>query len=144
MRFDKLTVKSQEALQEAQTQGGARGHQTLEASHLLAALLAQPEGSTVPVLQKLGVSLEALAGEIERLLEQQPKVTGGAQPQMGQGVSRILQAAFGEADAMQDEYVSTEHLLLALAAATGDEAGDALRASGATGARCARRSPRWP
>ena len=62
MRFDKLTIKSQEALQEAQGQCGARGHQTLEPTHLLVALLAQPEGSTVPVLQKLGVSLDASAG----------------------------------------------------------------------------------
>ena len=115
MRFDKLTIKSQEALQEAQRQCSTRGHQTLEPTHLLAALLAQPEGSTVPVLQKLGVSVDGLSAEAERVLEQQPKVTGVAQPQMGQAASRILQTAFDEADAMQDEYVSTEHLLLAMA-----------------------------
>ena len=56
MRLDKLTIKSQEAIQEAQGQCSARGHQSLEASHLLAALLAQPDGSTLPILQKLGVS----------------------------------------------------------------------------------------
>ena len=132
MRLDKLTIKSQEALQEAQGQCGARGHQTLEPTHLLVALLAQPEGSTVPVLQKLGVSLDALAAEAERLLEQQPKVTGGAQPQMGPAASRIVQAAFDEADAMQDEYVSTEHLLLAMTKDEQDVVGRTLRGAGVT------------
>ncbi len=78
MRFDKLTIKGQEALQEAQSQCSARGHQNLEAAHLLFALLGQPEGSTVPMLQKLGVSLDALRGEIEKVLKQIPKVTRGA------------------------------------------------------------------
>ena len=133
MRFDKLTIKSQEALQEAQSQCGARGHQTLEPTHLLVALLAQPEGSTIPVLQKLGVSLDAVAAEAEKTLEQQPKVTGGAQPQMGPAASRILQAAFDEADAMQDEYVSTEHLLLAMAKDEQDAVGRTLRGAGVTG-----------
>jgi len=131
MRFDKFTIKSQEALQEAQNQCAERGHQSIEASHLLAALLAQSEGSTVPVLQKLGVSIDALAGEIEHLLEQQPKVTGGAQPQMSSGLNRILEAAFGEAESLKDEYISTEHLLLAMARDEGDAAGRSLRAVGA-------------
>ena len=132
MRFDKLTIKSQEALQEAQGQCSARGHQTLEPSHLLVALLAQPDGSTVPVLQKLGVSLDALAVEVERVISQQPKVSGGAQPQMGQSASRVLQAAFDEATAMQDEYVSTEHLLLAMAKEETDAVGRILRGAGVT------------
>ena len=132
MQFDKLTIKSQEALQEAQSQCGARGHQVLDTPHLLVALLAQPEGSTVPVLQKLGVSIDALGGELERSLEQVPKVSGGAQPQMSRDVSRILEAAFKEADAMGDEYVSTEHLLLAMAKDESNAAGRALRGAGAS------------
>ncbi len=131
MRFDKLTIKSQEALQEAQGQCASRGHQTIEATHLLVALLGQSEGSTVPVLQKLGVSIDALAGQLEETLGRQPKVTGGAQPQMGAGLSRILQAAFEEAKALGDEYVSTEHLLLAMAKDESDPAGRILRAAGA-------------
>ena len=131
MQFDKLTIKSQEALQGAQSQCSARGHQTIEAAHLLGALLAQPEGSTVPVLQKLGASIDALAGEVERVLEQIPKVSGGAQPQMGNGLSRILQAAFAEAEEMSDEYVSTEHLLLAMAKDDADATGRILRGAGA-------------
>jgi ATP-dependent Clp protease ATP-binding subunit ClpB len=133
MRFDKLTIKSQEALQEAQSQCAARGHQSLEPSHLLAAFLAQPEGSTLPILSKLGVSIDPLAAHVESLLEQQPKVTGGTQAQTGQSLQRVLESAFSEADAMQDEYVSTEHLLLALAKDEHDAAGRLLRGAGVTG-----------
>ncbi len=131
MRFDKLTIKSQEALQEAQNQCAERGHQSIEAIHLLAALLAQSEGITVPVLQKLGVSIDALAGEVERLLEQQPKVTGGAQPQMSVGLNRIVEGAFAEAESLRDEYVSTEHLVLAMSRDESDAAGRSLRGVGA-------------
>ena len=88
MRFDKLTIKSQEALQEAQSQCAARGHQSLEPSHLLAAFLAQPEGSTLPILSKLGVPIDPLFAQVEDLLEQQPKVTGGAQAQTGRSLQR--------------------------------------------------------
>jgi len=132
MRFDKLTIKSQEALEAAQSQCSSRGHQTLEPCHMLGALLAQPEGSTIPVLQKLGVSLDALLGDVERQLEQQPKVSGGAQPQIGTALNRVLQGAFDEADGMQDEYVSTEHLLLAMARDESDACGRILRGVGAT------------
>ena len=131
MRLDKLTIKSQEALQEAQGQCSARGHQSLEASHLLAALLAQSDGSTLPILLKLGASADQLAGELGRQFEQTPKVTGGAQPQMSQALSRIMEAAFEEAAGMQDEYVSTEHWLLAMASDDADASGRVLRSVGA-------------
>ncbi len=132
MRFDKLTIKSQEALQEAQGQCSSRGHQSLEATHLLVALLAQAGGSSVPVLQKLGVSIDALGGQLEAALERQPKVTGGAQPQMSAGLTRILELAFDEAKTLTDEYVSTEHLLLAMAKDESDPVGRILRGAGAT------------
>ncbi|MBW2498922.1 MAG: ATP-dependent chaperone ClpB [Deltaproteobacteria bacterium] len=132
MRFDKLTIKSQEALQEAQSLGSSRGHQTIEASHLLVALLAQAEGIAVPILQKLGVSIDALGADLEKALEQQPKVTGGAPPQIGAGLARILEAAFSEAENLDDEYVSTEHLLLAMVQDESDTAGRVLRAAGAS------------
>jgi ATP-dependent Clp protease ATP-binding subunit ClpB len=132
MRFDKLTIKSQEAISEAQSQATSRGHGEIAPAHLLRALLGQPEGSTVPVLQKLGVSLDALQGEVERILEQSPKVSGGAQPQLGHATSRVLEAAFKEADALKDEYVSTEHLLLAIVADSKDPAARALREAGAS------------
>lgn len=131
MRFDKFTIKSQEALQEAQSLCSSRGHQTLESTHLLVALLAQAEGSTVSVLQKLGVSIDVLGGQLEDALERQPKVTGGAQPQMGAGLSQVLEAAFDEAKSLTDEFVSTEHLLLAMAKGESDPVGLILRNLGA-------------
>src|SRR5690606_13837134 len=130
--FDKLTIKSQEALQDAQSQCSGRGHQNLEAAHLLFALLGQPEGSTVPMLQKLGASIDGLRNEVEKVLQQIPKVTGGAQPQISGNLNRILQAAFQEAEAMKDEYVSTEHLLLAMAKDQTDAVGRILRGAGAS------------
>jgi len=132
MRFDKLTIKSQEALAEAQSRASTRGHSEIQPAHLLVGLLSQPEGSTVPVLQKLGVSLDSLRAEVERLLEGLPKVSGGAQPQLARGTSRVLEAAFKEAEALKDEYVSTEHLLLAIAGEKDDPAGRLLREAGAS------------
>src|SRR5258706_1755516 len=131
MRYDKLTIKSQEALAEAQSQAGSRGHSEIQPAHLLRALLAQPEGSTVPVLQKLGVSIEALAGQLERALTALPKVSGGAQSQLSRTTQRVLDAAFKEAEQLKDEYVSTEHLLLAIASEKNDPAAQALRSAGA-------------
>src|SRR5882672_10458281 len=131
MRYDKLTIKSQEALAEAQSNASSRGHSEIQPAHLLRALLAQPEGSTVPVLQKLGVSIERLQGDLERVLGALPKVSGGAQSQLSRTTSRVLEAAFKEAEQLKDEYVSTEHLLLAIASEKSDPAGQALRGAGA-------------
>jgi len=132
MKFDNLTIKSQEALSEAQSLASSRGHSTIEPAHLLRALLAQPEGSTIPVLQKLGVPLEPLQQNMEQLLETLPKVTGGAQPQLSNATAGTLEAAFKQAEALKDEYVSTEHLLLALAENERDPVGRALREAGAS------------
>jgi ATP-dependent Clp protease ATP-binding subunit ClpB len=131
MRFDKLTIKSQEALSDAQSQATSRGHSEISPAHVLRALLSQPEGSTVPVLQKLGVSLDRLQEAMEELLEQLPKVSGGAQPQISQATARILEAAFAEAETLKDEYVSTEHVLLALATDKQDPVARALSDAGA-------------
>jgi ATP-dependent Clp protease ATP-binding subunit ClpB len=132
MRFDKLTIKSQEALAEAQSLASARGHSEIQPAHLLSALLGQPEGSTLPVLQKLGVPIDSLQAELEEALGRVPKVSGGAQPQLARATSQVLEAAFAEADALKDEYVSTEHLLLAIASAENEAAGEALRSAGAS------------
>jgi ATP-dependent Clp protease ATP-binding subunit ClpB len=131
MQFDKLTIKSQEALQEAQSQAVSRGHTQIEPCHLLRALLEQTEGSTVPMLQKLGIALPALQQKVEELIARIPKVTGGAQPQIGTATSRILEAAFKEAEHFKDEYISTEHILLSMADDKSDPTGDLLRQAGA-------------
>jgi ATP-dependent Clp protease ATP-binding subunit ClpB len=129
--MDKLTIKSQEALAEAQSLAGARGHSQIQPAHLLHALLAQPEGVTIPILQKLGIPVEGLQGQLEEVLGRIPKVSGGAQPQLSPATARALETAFREADALKDEYVSTEHLLLAVAAEKQDPAAQLLLAAGA-------------
>jgi ATP-dependent Clp protease ATP-binding subunit ClpB len=131
MQFDKLTIKSQEALAEAQSHASSRGHGEIQPAHLLRALLGQPEGSTIPVLQKLGAQLDGLQSELEEVIERIPKVSGGSQPQISGALSRTLEAAFSEAANLKDEYISTEHLLLAIAADANDPAGKLLGAAGA-------------
>ena len=131
MRYEKLTLKSQEALAEAQSLATSRGHSEIQPAHLLRALLAQPEGSTVPVLQKLGVSIDQLAQQVENALGSIPKVSGGSQPQLSRSAAGVLEAAFSEAEALKDEYVSHEHVLLAIVGQTGDPAAAALKAAGA-------------
>ncbi len=132
MRFDKLTIKSQEAVSEAQSLATSRGHSQITPAHLLRALLGQPEGSTVPILQKIGVPLDGLLGRVEEALSRLPKVSGGAQPSLSPAASRALEAAFRHAEARGDEYVSTEHLLLAIAGEKQDDAAHALADAGAT------------
>jgi len=132
MRFDKLTIKSQEAVAEAQSLATGRGHSQITPSHLLRVLLEQPEGSTVPILQKIGIPIDGLQTALEGHLSRLPKVTGGGQPQLSPAAARVLDAAVREADGRQDEYVSTEHLLLAIAAEKQDDAGRILAEAGAS------------
>ena len=114
-RFDKLTLKAQEALARAQELASDRGHAQIDPLHLLAALLAETDGVVGPILQKIGVNRPQLDQIVTSELGHFPKVSGGASPQVGQELSRVLEAAQREADAMKDEFVSTEHLMLALA-----------------------------
>ncbi|HEM47426.1 MAG TPA: type VI secretion system ATPase TssH, partial [Alphaproteobacteria bacterium] len=131
MQSDKFTIKSQEAISAAQSLAREHGHNLIESTHLLAALLDQAEGSTVPVLQKLGLSVPALRQSVDQALKSLPKVSGATQVQLGQSAATALDAAFREADQLKDEYVSTEHILLAIAANEKDRAGKLLRDQGA-------------
>ncbi len=131
MRFDKLTIKAQEALQAAQEVAAQRDHQQIEPLHLLAALLQQREGIVPPLLERLGVRPEVLSTELEQKLEQLPRVSGISQQYLSPASNDILKRAFEEAGKFRDEYVSTEHLLLAIAARHGDAAQELLRRSGA-------------
>jgi ATP-dependent Clp protease ATP-binding subunit ClpB len=116
MRFDQLTIKAQEAIQEAQRDARARGNAELTCDHLLLALLRQSEGVVVPVLQKLGVAPDALTRQIETELDRLPKVTGAsADAVLTRELNRVFDRAFEIAREFGDEYVSTEHFLLALA-----------------------------
>ena len=115
IRFDKLTIKAQEALQRAQALAADRGNPQIEALHLLAALLAEHEGVVLPILEKIGVNRAQLEKIVDAELGHLPKVSGGAQPQLGDSTVKVMEAAQKLADSMKDEFVSTEHLLLALA-----------------------------
>ncbi len=114
-RFDKLTLKAQEAVQQAQELAAGAGNPQIEPMHLLAALLAEREGVVRPLLEKMGANIGQLVQIVEAERGHLPKASGGAPPQMGGDLSRLLDAAQSQAEAMKDEFVSTEHLLLALA-----------------------------
>jgi ATP-dependent Clp protease ATP-binding subunit ClpB len=131
-RYDKLTVKAQEALQEAQETAAAAGQQQVEPLHLLAALLVQGEGVVAPLLAKLGVSTEAFSGEVRHVMDRLPKISGTAHQYMSPALNDVLSRAFDEAANFKDEYVSTEHLLLALAQFPRDPAGEFLARNGAS------------
>ncbi len=132
LRFDKMTVKAQQALEQANEVAARHENQQVEPVHLLEALVAQADGVVPPLLARLGIRTEALAGEIEREIGHLPKVQGFAQQHMGKALNHVLERAFDEAERFKDEYVSTEHLFLALAGEERDPAGQLLGRQGAT------------
>ncbi|MFL5383855.1 MAG: ATP-dependent chaperone ClpB, partial [Longimicrobiaceae bacterium] len=129
MNPDRLTVKSAEALQEAMSRAQRAGNPQIEDLHLLLALLDQEEGIVVPVLQKVGVNVSRLRNEGEAAAARLPKQSG-AQPNVSRELNSVLDQAEKEARDLKDEYVSTEHLLLALSE-KGSSVRDLLRAQGA-------------
>jgi ATP-dependent Clp protease ATP-binding subunit ClpB len=132
MRFDKLTLKAQEALQTAQEKAGQLDHQQMEPLHLLAALLEQRDGVVSPLLAKLGAPQTAIQSEVEQHLARLPRVTGITQQYLSPAANDVLKRAFEEASRFRDEYVSTEHVLLAIAARDGDPAQQVLQRNGAS------------
>ncbi|HEV8471873.1 MAG TPA: Clp protease N-terminal domain-containing protein, partial [Methylomirabilota bacterium] len=132
MRLDKFTVKAQEALQAAQSVAEQLGHQAIEPEHLLQALLQQREGVVAPILAKLGARPEAIERDLQTALAKAPKVRGGGSGYLGERLRAALERAQSEAERLKDEYVSTEHLLVALAQERDGGAGRALTAAGAT------------
>jgi ATP-dependent Clp protease ATP-binding subunit ClpB len=114
-RFDKFTIKAQEAVQAAVELAATRGNPQVTPVHLIQALLAEREGIVRPLLEKIGTD----RGHLERIVEAEvshlPKVSGGAQPQPDQELIKVFEAATTESHQMKDEFVSTDHLLLALA-----------------------------
>jgi ATP-dependent Clp protease ATP-binding subunit ClpB len=114
--LNKLTLKSQAALQAAQELARQRNHQLVEPAHVLHALLSDPEGVVYPLLQKVGQSPRVLRDRVDEAIDRIPKVFGQAvpEPYLSTATQRVLERAFAEAESLTDEYVSTEHLLLAL------------------------------
>lgn len=116
MRMDKLTIKAQEAVQEAQQQAVTHQNVQIDVEHLLAALLEQTDGIALPILQKLGVNVSLLSQQLSSEIERLPKVAGSAEhgSTISPRLRNVFNIAFSEAERMQDEYVSTEHLLMAI------------------------------
>jgi ATP-dependent Clp protease ATP-binding subunit ClpB len=114
IRWDKFTVKAQEAVQRANELASEHGNPELLPVHLLAALVEDREGIVPPVLEKIGIGPQAVLSDIYKEIEKLPKVSGGAaQAAMSSALTQLLERSFKEADNFKDEYVSTEHLLLA-------------------------------
>ncbi len=132
LRFEKLTVKAQEALQDAHEVAARHENQEITPLHLLAALSNQADGVVPPLLARLGVRKETLSNEVERELGRLPKVQGFSDQRLGRALNDTLQRAFREADNFKDDYVSTEHLFLAIAGADRDPAGQLLKKLGAS------------
>jgi len=132
LRFDKMTVKAQEALQESQEIAARHENQSVEPLHLLAALVHQADGVVPPLLARLGIRNEQFAREIEREIGRLPKVQGFAQQHLSRALNDVLESSFDEATKFKDEYVSTEHLFLAIAGADRDPAGKLLKKDGAS------------
>src|SRR3954471_7491139 len=127
---EKLTVKAGEALNEAVNLARRNGNPVVYDLHLLSALLEQDESIVVPVLQKLGASVAALREQVAREIDRYPKQSD-AQPNMSRDLNQVFDKAEDEAKKLGDEYISTEHLLLGLAATKGTETRAFLSAVGA-------------
>ncbi len=135
IRWDKFTVKAQEAIQRANELAGEHGNSELAPLHLLAALVEDKEGIVAPVLEKIGIGPQAVLSDLYKEIEKLPKVSGtsGAQqPSMSSQINQVLEKSFKEADTFKDEYVSTEHMLLALTDLKRDPAQQLLARYGAT------------
>src|ERR1700690_3179049 len=132
IRWDKFTVKAQEAVQRANELASEHGNPELMPIHLLAALLEDKEGIVPPVLEKIGIGTQAVLNDVYRDIENLPKVSGqSAQATMSNAANKLLEQAFKEAANFKDEYVSTEHLLLAITHLKQDAAQQILARPGA-------------
>ena len=135
IRWDKFTVKAQEAMQRANELASEHGNPELAPLHLLAALVEDREGIVAPVLEKIGIGPQAVLGDLYKEIEKLPKVSGSSgaqQPSMSSQINQVLERSFKEADIFKDEYVSTEHMLLALTDLKRDPAQQLLARLGAT------------
>ncbi|ACL05122.1 ATP-dependent chaperone ClpB [Desulfatibacillum aliphaticivorans] len=126
MRFDKFTIKSQELLGEAQNLAVTKGHQQIEPEHFVSAMLMEDKGMARSMFRKMGVSPDGVANEFAALIERMPRVSGAGagESYLSPRSKQVLQNAMAEASKMKDEYVSLEHILLAIA---DEKHGDASR-----------------
>lgn len=131
MRFDRFTIRGQEAVQEAIGVAEKNQNQQVEPEHLLASMLEQKEGTLRPILGKVGANAQSILTDVQAAIAKFPQVSGGQQ-YFSSRINTIFQEAQKEAEKMQDEYISTEHLLLAVVAEKNGDAGRILRSNGIT------------
>ena len=129
MNLDRLTVKAQEGLQEAMAEAARLGHPEIAPIHLMHSLLNQEGGLTPIVLNSLGVDVDRLRRRVAERLETGPRAQGGASPGLGDALRKVVEAAEKKAAQFKDDFVSVEHLLLALAESRASAA-DLLRDAG--------------
>src|SRR5918999_3277988 len=129
MRLDRFTLRGQEAIQSAIEAAERNQHQQVEPEHLLLVMLEQPEGVVRPVLGKLGANMQVVVNDLEAAVARFPKVQGGQQ-YFSPRLSQVFTASQKQAEKMQDEYISTEHLLMAIADEKDGAAGRILRQHG--------------
>ncbi len=122
IRPDRLTIKGQEAFRDAAELARSRGNPVVNDAHLFSVLLEQPEGIVIPLLQKAGLNVSQLREAVGRELDRFPKQSGGAEPSFSREINKVFDVAETEAKALGDAYVSTEHLLIALAKEKGTTA----------------------
>ena len=132
MRFDKFTIKSQELIQNAQSLASQSGNQQIEPEHLLSAMLDEKEGIARAMFHKLGVSPDDIANELTQAIDKLPKISSIGDVYISQMTKGILDAAFAEAAKMKDQYVSIEHILLAISDEKNGEAAKILNRNGIT------------
>jgi len=130
MRWDKFTFMSQEAFQLAQSKAEELGHQELRPEHILWSFLNQEENVIFSVLAKIGADVDKIRRDLEEALEKLPKVEGGGEAYLSSSLREVMNKAQKEAEKLKDEYVSTEHLLLAMLKEDGSEAGRILKENG--------------
>jgi len=131
VRLDKFTVKAQESLEGAQKAAQERNQQSIEPEHLLLSLLSQDEGTVPSLLRKIGADPERLRQDVDSAINALPRVSGG-EPFISTRLNAVLTASLQEADALKDEYVSTEHLLLSMLGDKDGGVGELLRKAGVT------------
>src|SRR5512135_3061704 len=132
LNSERMTIKAAEAIQLAAGEAQRRGNPTLEDIHLLTALLEQDDTVVVPILEKVGVNLARLQEGLRLAAERLPKQSGGSAPTMSRELDQVFEQAEKESGALKDEYVSTEHLLVALAEQKGSTTRELLTQQGAT------------